>query len=133
MDHEPTLREGILRIRDSLQNYAKSHGWKPESYRILMDIHETWGVITVVFFSESFKRKNFDEMKFYNEVMDAFEGDLKEYPDLYEATELLLRPLDEYFVWGDRGHVPDIFVVDDKLLNPEIGVEHLRGPIGRKM
>jgi hypothetical protein len=136
VDREPTVTDAARRIRDSLREYAKSKGWSPEEYRILMDYHAEWGSINLVMFSKEFHRINSDqiqnEMDYYNEIMDHLEKDFKDVPEIYEAIGLLLRPLDEYYIWGSRGAVGDLVEIDDHFMNPEVGPEELRGPIGSK-
>jgi hypothetical protein len=133
MDLDPELRSGVIKIRDCLRKYAASKSWAPESFRILVNVNATWATVTVIFFSEAFQGPDFREMEIYDEVTDLFEIELKDIPGLYEATYLLLQPLDKYPTWGYRDPPDNLIEIDESFLNPGIKIEDLRSPIASRM
>ncbi len=129
MDLDPEMRQAVTIIKDSLHRYARSKDWGSDDYRITMVINTTWNAITVMLFCRLFQENRPLEMEIYDEITDHFESDFKPIDGLYEATSLMIRPLDEYPNSGYKHPIEDVVEVDDQFLNPDVKRENLRASI----
>jgi hypothetical protein len=124
MDLDPRLMIGVERIRDALHRFASSKGWKPEDYRIFMNVNKDWETFSVEIIAKEYGRWIKDEVGRgrFDEVLDFLEGEFVAEPDLLDSINLTLGGFEGYtwFLYPRPSLPPSIVQVDDAYLNPDV-------------
>jgi hypothetical protein len=117
MDSKSTVTDAAIRIRDSIDRFARTKNWARQDYHVIMIVNVVWISFRVEIYAKEYDSSTPDENARYDEIYDFLEEDLKDEPGLLEATSVLLYPLSS----GYPARQPlgeNQIQIDDSLLNP---------------
>jgi hypothetical protein len=122
MDLTPDLKDAVIRIRDSIDRFAKKQGWARTSYRLSMDVNFVWYRFYVNVYSRAYDCDIAYEPTWYDEIYDHLEQDLKDDSGLFDSIAVIICPFRLRF--GTGGPLGENHIrIDESLLNP--GYEEL--------
>jgi len=113
MASEPTLREFAEQISRVVREYADTHGWPADSYRLYLRFNEKWDTAHVMLVSGNFdERKNRDTWK---EIMNFLKKELFSFMKYFIMFNLTLRSFDQINEGGIYAFGPEFVPVEDFL------------------
>jgi hypothetical protein len=106
---QTAMKKALQRVRRTFDAYAKTRGWGPADYRLLLRWSEDWGYIKAVLVGKDFPGRTTEEQ--WARVMEFVEKDLKDEPPLKNAlgfTLAMFDQLDEALDFGEYIDAQDV-------------------------